>query len=305
MNGQPEMRLLTTFAAVARSGSMTAAAEQLGYVPSAVSQHIAALERSLGGIELFHRRPGRRISTTAAGRALIEAVDDLLGATAKFQDTTRRMSGGHGVDLRIGAYGTAISHRLPTVLESLTSALENSTIRILEIETADGLPLLERGDLDVLIAARYRADDPPWPSDRLTVHHLGHERLILVTSRSQPPDPVPSFDQCRTAYWVAGAPTDIDRKQLVQWSAHLGFVPDVRYESPDYHTAAELIATGTAVGLVPSSVLSAPHNVVRLAPVPLPQSIQPPTREVLAVTRSPYSLPAIDELLDGLRRVGL
>ncbi|HJX86114.1 MAG TPA: LysR family transcriptional regulator, partial [Gemmatimonadales bacterium] len=71
---QPDLKLLATFLAVVGRGSMAEAAAALGYVPSAVSQHIAALERDMG-IELIVRRPGSRLILTAAGRALVEAAE--------------------------------------------------------------------------------------------------------------------------------------------------------------------------------------------------------------------------------------
>src|SRR3954452_3902839 len=61
-------RFLRTFAAVVRLESFSAAARELGYTQSAVSQHIAALEADLGFV-LLHRRP---VAPTEAGTRLLE-----------------------------------------------------------------------------------------------------------------------------------------------------------------------------------------------------------------------------------------
>src|SRR5262245_45346428 len=61
-------RFLRTFAAVVRLESFSAAARELGYTQSAVSQHIAALEADLG-VELLTRRP---VAPTEAGVRLLE-----------------------------------------------------------------------------------------------------------------------------------------------------------------------------------------------------------------------------------------
>ncbi|MEV5342901.1 LysR family transcriptional regulator, partial [Streptomyces sp. NPDC052676] len=59
--------LLRTYVTVARLASFSAAARELGYTQSAVSQHIAALEQDLGA-PLLTRRP---VTPTAAGERLI------------------------------------------------------------------------------------------------------------------------------------------------------------------------------------------------------------------------------------------
>ena len=87
-----DLRLLASFAGVARLGSITRAAVELDYVPSAVSQHITALEHRLGGALLFTRKPGSRLVLTAAGRASAHAADDMLAAAAVFGDVARRIS---------------------------------------------------------------------------------------------------------------------------------------------------------------------------------------------------------------------
>src|ERR671928_1124910 len=67
-------RFLRTFASVTRLASFSAAARELGYTQSAVSQHIAALEQDLGA-PLLNRRP---VAPTPAGERLLEHAGPLL-----------------------------------------------------------------------------------------------------------------------------------------------------------------------------------------------------------------------------------
>src|ERR1700750_2770553 len=67
-------RFLRTFAAVVRLRSFSAAARELGYTQSAVSQHIAVLEADLGAT-LLHRRP---VTPTEAGTRLLEHAGAIL-----------------------------------------------------------------------------------------------------------------------------------------------------------------------------------------------------------------------------------
>src|SRR4051794_8335212 len=223
-----DLRLLRSFSRVAQLGSMSLAASDLGYVPSAISQHVSALERSIGDTPLFTRKPGSRLTLTAAGRALADAVEDLFVATASFVDVSRQISRGEGLVLRIGAYGTALGHLLPDVLSRLVRTDQLLAVQTTEIEPLEGLPLLERGDVDLLIAHRYLPEDRPVVTDNMTMTALGREFLLLVSASKGKTAPL-SFRECAVRDWVAGAPRDVDRRLLDRWAAEAGIEPRVRH----------------------------------------------------------------------------
>src|SRR5580692_545374 len=81
-----EVQLLRTFVAVARLGSFSAAAAELGYTQAAVSQQIAALENDLK-TQLLNRRPV--IPTETGARLLEHAEPILLRLDAARTDVTR------------------------------------------------------------------------------------------------------------------------------------------------------------------------------------------------------------------------
>ena len=62
-----DLKRMAVFAAVVQAGSMTAAAQQLGMTPSAVSQHIRQLERQ-AGVTLLHRST-RQIALRTCSRS--------------------------------------------------------------------------------------------------------------------------------------------------------------------------------------------------------------------------------------------
>src|SRR5271154_3652603 len=81
-----EAQLLRTFVAVARLGSFSAAAIELGYTQAAISQQIAALESDLK-TQLLNRRP---VTPTEAGNRLLEHAEPiLLRLDAARADVTR------------------------------------------------------------------------------------------------------------------------------------------------------------------------------------------------------------------------
>src|SRR5688572_12261558 len=71
-----DVHRMRVFRAVIASGSVHGAATSLGYTPSAVSQHVAALQRETGLTLLT--RAGRGVEATAAGLALAKEIDAVL-----------------------------------------------------------------------------------------------------------------------------------------------------------------------------------------------------------------------------------
>jgi DNA-binding transcriptional LysR family regulator len=99
----PKLRI---FAAVARTGSFTRAADELDLRQPTVSQQIQVLERSLR-TPLFDRM-GRRVQLTAAGAALLPYAERLLALAIEAETATREAAGLSARTLRLGA-----GNRLP------------------------------------------------------------------------------------------------------------------------------------------------------------------------------------------------
>ncbi|QNS02325.1 LysR family transcriptional regulator [Streptomyces xanthii] len=285
-------RLLRTLLAVMRHGSMSTAAAALGYVPSAVSQHIARLEQRVGA-ELLSRRPGGGVTPTASGRALADAAAHVLAATADFQRLADDIARSGAPEVSIGVYATAAGRLLPTALAELRGAHPDVVLHVTETEPVHGLRGLRTGEIDLLLAYRYLPEDPPSATD-LQIRALGREPLWLMAARGTG---IATLDDCREADWAAGHLGTPDRRLLQRWAHRTGLEPAVRYETDDYHTALALIAQGLAVGLVPASVVHGWHDPARpLTRVEGIPASDRPEREVLAVTRPRASHPVVDDL---------
>ncbi|MFD6334043.1 LysR family transcriptional regulator [Streptomyces niveus] len=281
--------------AVVNRGSMAEAAVVLGYVPSAVSQHIATLERGMG-IELVVRRPGSRLILTAAGRSLAQAAETLFDATARFQDAANGISNREIAELRVGAYPSAMSHLLPGILSALKPHGRGPRIRLVIVETDKGLPRVRSGDLDLLIAYRYLPEDPPTASGEWTITSLGHEPLVLVTGARPGRRPL-ELAQCLEMEWTSGHTRSPDRRLLHRWAKELGISPDVTLETEDLHSMLAMIRAGLAVGLMPATLIGAESGRPGVERVVLPPAVTPLHREVLAVSRPGARPPVIDELV--------
>ncbi|MFD0067024.1 LysR family transcriptional regulator [Streptomyces sp. NPDC056690] len=297
MKPWPDLRLLATYLAVIDSGSMANAAQALGYVPSAVSQHIAALERCLG-VELLARKPGRRIAATAAGRSLERAARELFFATRAYQDAADQISASEVAEIRIGTFASAMTFLLPGVLRDMAEEEPGVSVHMLEVETPRGLPMLKNGDIDLLLGYRYLPEDPPEKDEGWTVRPLGREPLFVFSDGAEGSR---TLEECLHLDWVGGFAPNADTRMLYRWTHHLGTPPRMPFETEDIHAAVALIEAGLAVGLLPAMTAQAAIDKGAIVAVELPASMRRPSREILAITRANYRPLIVERMVTRLQ----
>lgn len=147
--GQLELHHLVAFAAVARIGSFTAAAQSLGYTQSAVSQKVARLEKLLGH-RLIDRSRSRSITLTPAGRIVLDHAEAVqLRLEVAIDDLAALENGVSGV-LRVGCYESISIRILPRVLRLFAEQFPGITVMLSENEHDEALlDQVERGELDL------------------------------------------------------------------------------------------------------------------------------------------------------------
>ena len=97
-----ETARLRAFIEAAEKGSIKAAADSLGYTPSAISQLVTALEKELG-LVLF-RRSQKGVSLTAEGEELIPLVRAYLAREDEIYRFASELNGVTTGHLKIATY---------------------------------------------------------------------------------------------------------------------------------------------------------------------------------------------------------
>ena len=126
----PSLSLLTAFEAVARTGSITAAAEELSLTQGAVSRQIRALEEQLGAALFVRER--QRVRPTVAGAAYAREIRDALRKISGASLNLRANPGGGTLTLAIlPTFGTRwLAPRLPRFLAANPGVTINLTTRL-------------------------------------------------------------------------------------------------------------------------------------------------------------------------------
>lgn len=291
-----DVRRMQVLRAVVTSGSITAAATNLGCTPSAISQQVAVLEKQ-AGLPLLERF-GRGVRPTAAGRLLTEhaavIADKLVEAEVALSDLRAGRTG----RLRVRYFATAGAALVPPAVARFRSEHASVRLDLKLTEPDDPLPEVEAGRADVAITVFPRDSEPapgvqlihllddPYVAVLPRGHALGRKRVLDLTDLADEP-------------WVdAVYPPGPCRDIVLASCAGAGFTPSFVVEADDYPTAQGFVAAGLGVTMVPKLGLGAVHPGVVVRRLRRPE----PTRNICAAIREEsVGNPAVRCLLDALK----
>ena len=165
---------LRVLVAVARCGSVTAAARALNYAQPSVSHHLARLEAETG-IKLI-QRAGRGIRLTDAGRLLAERAAEVIGRLDAAENELAAYTGLRAGRLRLAAFPSALGTIVPAAAAMLRGQQPSVDLRLTEAEPPEALRMLRAGYVDVALVFRYSAE-PPDVSDEAASHAVPRTRM--------------------------------------------------------------------------------------------------------------------------------
>ncbi|MGT2430327.1 LysR substrate-binding domain-containing protein [Cupriavidus basilensis] len=172
-----DLRLVRSFMAVARHGSVTAAADSLGLTQPALSQHLRIFAQSLG-VPLFGR-VGRKLELTDAGRQLVLALEPVLDQLERVIVSAASQHGAVEGTLRIGATHTYLSALVMPAVQALVDAHPGLDIQVFEFAAAEVDRSLLDGQIDLGLAfakdAPKRIEQVPLFSETLALIAPGHK----------------------------------------------------------------------------------------------------------------------------------
>src|SRR5204862_7457191 len=148
-----DVKRLKVLREVARSGSFSAAAEELGYTQPAISQQISALEREAGTRLL--QRGARGVTLTDAGRSLVDHSGAILARVAAAEQELEAIAGLRGGRVRLASFPTAGSTLVPLAIARFSRQHPAVELSLVEAEPEEAIPRLKSGQLDVALTFRY------------------------------------------------------------------------------------------------------------------------------------------------------
>ncbi len=241
-------RRLLVFREVARAGSLTAAARTLGWTQPAVSQHLAALERSLG-LPLVLRGP-TGTALTEAGEVLLRRADAVAAELHAAGEEVAALAQLRAGRVRLQAHPSAAATLVPEAIRGLAASHPGVTVGLVEAEPPEALAAVEAGDADLALAFGYDAE--PVGLGPLVWRPLLSEPVHLVLPAEGRSVGLADFAD---ADWIGGC--ERCRVHLVDCCRAAGFEPALRHETDDYVVVQNLVARGLGVTALPRSALRA------------------------------------------------
>jgi DNA-binding transcriptional LysR family regulator len=261
-----DVRLLETLRAVRTHGGVTPAAAVLHLTPSAVSQQLAVLQRSIG--MPLTERVGRGLRLTPAGEALAEASVDVAVAVERARAACEAfLERPHGT-VRVSAFQSGAQLLLPGLLRAVRQ-WDGVRLECWDDDVAqeDFVALTDRAD--VVIA--HRPDE--------TVDWARRGEAVRVVPLLREPLDVAVADDHPLAGRTSVRPGDLDAEQwiavregfpvaavLEAVAVSSGTTPRIAHRLNDFHLVAALVAGGHGVALLPRYTFDR-HPGLRLLPL--------------------------------------
>jgi len=291
-----DLDALISLRAVDSHGSVVAAAEALGYTPSAISQQVKRLERQ-AGVPLLER-VGRGVMLTSHGRHLVDAGGRLLTDLEEIESGLHQVAGTVAGHLRLAVFSTATRGLVAPVIRDVLAAHPGLTLALTEREPWDTVDLVASGQTDIGVVHSWGDVQLAIP-DHLTTSVLAHDvadvivpsdHRLAARTRVSPHDLVDEG-------WIATPEGTICRQWLLRMYDGTGRLPRIAHQSMEFASHLALVRAGLGVALIPR--LGRQPLGPDLVAVPVHRPV--PTREIMAVhRRSMADSPAVQVVIAAL-----
>ena len=269
---------LTCFLAAYENGSITAAAEELGYAQPSVSEQIRGLEKSLG-VQLF-RRVGRGVVPTTVGDTFRPHAEKVLAAARAAEDAVQAVRSLETGTIRFGMFGTARLYSSAGLVADVLARHPGVRVEIIGQNSTDVWDRLRRGHIEVAMIAITQIT-----SDGMKITPVATDELVYISADPERTRTPVTPHQLAKARLVMSETTwredDSSRTTLRRMLHETGLNPATRIEVEDVEPAVEIVGMGLADSVVPKGI--ATQLLPRLAPNAAMVSLRPRQINTIAI----------------------
>jgi DNA-binding transcriptional LysR family regulator len=247
MNNIP-LRQIRAVIAVCEEGSFTRAAERENATQSGISQHVAAVERTLG-VSLFERSAGG-VTPTPAGLRYYRRCVEAVGTLEHAAEEARALAGKVTGELRIGLMPTFTRAVLAPTLQSFVPRYPDVRLHIFEGYSGVLTEMVLDDALDFAVVPAF--EGTVGLKSRLLVRD--REMLISGPKRGLTPLAAVRLSQCKPLKIVVPGPDNIRRRNLETYFQSHGVEVEAMLEMDAMIGTLEFVARSDWVTVLPSVI---------------------------------------------------
>ncbi|MFI1605831.1 LysR family transcriptional regulator [Streptomyces griseofuscus] len=241
---------LRTLDALARHGSVSAAADALHVTTSAVSQQLGKLEREIN--QQLLAKNGRGVRLTDAGRLLSEHAARILSQVELAESDLEAHRGQVVGELRLSAFPTAARGLFPVALRALRAEHPGLRVRSSELEPEQGIAAVVRGDLDLAVVLDWYNKPMPVPEGLVKAPLLDDPAEVAMPAghRLAGREEV-DLAEFAEDEWITWGEGEFCHEWLMFTLRSKGVEPIVGHRAGETHTQLQLVSAGLGVCIAP------------------------------------------------------
>ena len=175
--GCMNIRKIEAFVRSVELGSLSKAAEELGYTQSGISHMMQSLEEELGFPLMVRTSAG--IKPNNEGQLLLPVIRDLLAASESLDQHVARIKGVETGRIRIACYASIAAYWLPGILAAFQKDFPSVEVEIMEAGSRQIEQLMEERQVDLCLYAGSEGRGYEWIP-------LKSDPMLVLTAQDHP-----------------------------------------------------------------------------------------------------------------------
>lgn len=257
-----DVRRFLAFIKVVELGSVSGAADELSYTPSAISQQLKKLESEVGLPLLWRTQQG--LVPTEAGLVLAEHARRVMRQLAAAESDIADLASGRKGSLAVGAFPTVAASFLPLVIDEFKRRYPAVNLIIRSARLEKLVRELEEGSVHMALLWDY-----PWKSfmrEGITTVEVFSESFVVLVSREHrlaSQDSV-RLEQLAAEDWVTRGDDHPVVEVIERSGSQAGFRPRIAMYANDYQETQAMVSVGIGVAIAPRSAVVVQHPGVKI-----------------------------------------
>lgn len=240
---------------VVEHGSLTKAAEVMGFTQSGVSHMINSLEDEFGFSLLIRNRSGAKLTTN--GEEIVKTIREILKWNEHLEQQVASI---HGIELgtiHIGTFTSVGVHWLPGIIQDFQRDYPHIEIRLVEGDYREIEDWIAEGKIDCGFLSL-----PTW--DIFDAIPLHQDPMLVLLPREHPLSSEDSITLAKIEnepFIMPSKGSDYDVNRVLEKARTK---PDIKYTLGDDYAIMAMVEKGLGISILPELVLRGQQRNIRL-----------------------------------------